>query len=111
MSKSSNRLGTYTDVRAILDAALAAGGGEYTLETYGAAVHWTQRAYRFRKAYAAATYPDPSPYDTLKLRRVEPNTTTVYIEINKPKGTFTPKQTTPDFSLAQQMLNDDIGEL
>jgi hypothetical protein len=42
-------LGQYSDVRAVLDAAIAAGGGRYTLKSRGAAIHWRARAYAFRK--------------------------------------------------------------
>jgi hypothetical protein len=53
-------------VREILDAALASGGGQVELPTHGEAVHWRQRAYKFRKLYAQ-TVPHSS-YDQLSLR-------------------------------------------
>lgn len=92
MSKPrSNRLGMYSDIRAVLDAALAAGGGEYDLGDYGQAVHWRQRAYRFRKLYAETLGLDvESPYDSIVIRRVEPDTGLLRIQIRTVAGEFRP---------------------
>lgn len=84
-----NRLGMYADIQPILDAALSAGGGSYTLPTHGAAVHWRQRAYKFRKLYAE-TYAQVSKYDRLSLPRVEETSSTVNIVVRVGTGTFTP---------------------
>lgn len=66
----SNRLGMYADIREILDKALSSGGGTMCFETYGSAVHWTQRVYKFRKLYAETLGADrESPYDRLTFRR------------------------------------------
>ncbi len=87
----SNRLGIYVDVRSILDAALAAGGGTFQCESHGAAVHWRQRAYRFRKAYAETLGPKAmSPYDVLVLPRLAPGSAEVVITIRQMVGVFTP---------------------
>jgi hypothetical protein len=67
MKDKPNRLGMYADVREILDAALAAGGGEVELPTHGEAIHWRQRAYKFRKMYAELVEIN-SPYDQLSFR-------------------------------------------
>lgn len=93
----STNLHSYDDVRAVLDAALSAGGGNYTLETSGQAIYWRARAYYFRKllqnlekeryegvpGMAAST-----PYDHLKLG-LEKGSRTVTIEIMKPQGILT----------------------
>lgn len=45
----SNSLASYEDIRALLDRALEAEHGiRVTHPTKGAAVHWRQRAYKFR---------------------------------------------------------------
>jgi hypothetical protein len=84
-----NRLGMYADVQPILDAALLAGGGSYTLFTHGEAVSWRQRAYKFRKLYAE-TIASVSKYDTLTLPRLQPNSATVEIRLNTVQGQFLP---------------------
>jgi hypothetical protein len=86
-----NRLGIYADVRAVLDAALEHGGGTFTAPDHGAAVHWRQRAYRFRKAYAETLGPQAmSPYDTLVLPRLAEGSSEVIITVRQVGGTFTP---------------------
>jgi hypothetical protein len=86
-----NRLGMFTDVRQILDAALAAGGGTYECPDHGAAVHWRQRAYRFRKAYAETlTLRAESKYDCIVMPRVPADSGTVTIMVRRQIGTFTP---------------------
>lgn len=87
----ANRLGMYADVRAVLDAALEHGGGTFTAADHGAAVHWRQRAYRFRKAYAEMLGPKGmSPYDVLVLPRLADGASEVVINIRQTAGTFTP---------------------
>lgn len=97
-----NRLGLYDDVRQILDAALAAGGGVYSIpvvdgdiaRAHGAAVHWRQRAYKFRKLYAQTIANDNtlamSPYDKLSMKMVAPNSSDVVITVRQLTGTFKP---------------------
>lgn len=87
----SNRLGIYADVRAVLDSALEHGGGLFRCLSHGQAVHWRQRAYRFRKVYAETLGPrDMSPYDALVLPRLDKDSDTVVIEVRKTGGVFTP---------------------
>lgn len=87
----SNRLGMYADVRAVLDSALEAGGGTFRCDSHGAAVHWRQRAYRFRKLFAETIGPKAmSPYDVLVLPRLEPDGCEVTITIRQMAGVFTP---------------------
>lgn len=87
----SNRLGMYADVRSVLDAALEFGGGTFMCDTHGAAVHWRQRAYRFRKLYAETLGPKAmSPYDVLVLPRLAPDSSEVVITIRATGGVFTP---------------------
>lgn len=87
----SNRLGMYADVRAVLDSALESGGGTFACADYGSAVHWRQRAYRFRKLYAETLGPRAmSPYDVLVLPRLAPDANEVVITIRQASGVFTP---------------------
>ena len=93
--KAARRIGMFADVKDILDAAIASGGGEVTLETYGKAVHWRHRAYTFRKMYALQVDMN-SPYDRLTFRRVEPGPDktvphSVLIDIIEQPAIFKPK--------------------
>jgi len=90
----ANRLGMYADVRQILDAALQSGGGTFDLPSHGAAVHWRQRAYKFRKLFAE-TMTDRetfamSPYDRLTMPQIPDDSSTVVINVREIVGTFTP---------------------
>lgn len=92
----SDRLGMYSDVKQILDAALAAGGGEYSLPTHGKAVHWRQRAYKFRKLFAEVHHArDMSKYDSIVMPRIEPHETTVRFQIRHVEGEFKPAAGAP----------------
>lgn len=87
----SNRLGMYADVREVLDSALAHGGGTFQCPSHGAAVHWRQRAYRFRKLYAETLGPTKmSPYDVLVLPRLAHDSAEVAITIRQTAGVFKP---------------------
>lgn len=92
----ANRLGMYDDVRQILDAALTSGGGQFDLPTHGLAVHWRQRAYKFRKLYAQTLASDDSfsmsPYDRLTMPQIPDDSATVVINIREVVGTFTPNR-------------------
>jgi hypothetical protein len=86
-----NRLGMFADVRAVLDSALESGGGTFRCADYGSAVHWRQRAYRFRKLFAETLGPRAmSPYDVLVLPRLADGASEVMINIRQTAGTFTP---------------------
>lgn len=91
MRTRPNRLGMYADVREILDEALRSNGGELTLATHGAAVHWRHRAYRFRKLYADTVAAD-SPYDRLTFLKIPEDSSTVVIRVIQTTGTFVPAQ-------------------
>ena len=87
----SNRLGMYADVRSVLDSALEHGGGTLKCADHGSAVHWRQRAYRFRKLFAETLGPRAmSPYDVLVLPRLADDATEVVINIRQTSGVFTP---------------------
>lgn len=45
---ASKELSNYSDIRAILDAAVAAGGARFTVASPGKATWWRQRANMFR---------------------------------------------------------------
>lgn len=61
-----SNLGKYHDIKQILDAALAGGGGKVECTTPGAATKWRHRAYAFRKAYREEG-DGTSPWDGLTL--------------------------------------------
>lgn len=84
----------YSDVKPILDAALAQGGGTYEAPTPGAAVQFRHRCYAFRKAFREASE-SASPYDRLVLRKLRKGETRVRIEPNILPGTFVPAGGTP----------------
>lgn len=87
----ANRLGMYSDVRKIMDAALAAGGGEYVLPAYGKAIHWRQRAYQFRKLFAELLGPNKeSPYDAIIIRRPAEGSGKLLLDIRVLEGDFRP---------------------
>ena len=100
----SIRLGMFADLVPILDAALAANGGTYCLPSHGAAVHWRQRAYKFRKMYAE-TYGGASKYDTLTLPRIEPEQSHVVIKVNQPAGVFSPNN---PVAVLDEAFDDDL---
>jgi hypothetical protein len=106
----TNRLNLYADIKQVLDSALSAGGGEYMLSSHGEAVHWRQRVYKFRKAFAAV-YGD-SPYDLLVFPRLEHDSRTVKIEVRQPAGIFRPNNTTSTFDEEAENLRRSlkIGE-
>ena len=91
-----NRLGLYDDVRQILDAAMLSGGGEFALPSHGKAVHWRQRAYKFRKLYAQTLASDDSfsmsPYDKLTMPAIPEDSSVVVINVREVVGTFTPNR-------------------
>lgn len=104
----SNRLGMYADVREVLDAALAAGGGHYTCATHGDAVHWRQRAYRFRKLYAETLgLSRESHYDTIVLPRIPADSCIVNISIRAQVGTFIPSET----PAAAPVIEDELFDI
>lgn len=78
------------DVKPILDAALAGGGGVFETSTPGQAIRFRQRCYEFRKAYREAIAPAPSPYDALTIPTLPEGARSVFIRPITPKGTFTP---------------------
>lgn len=112
MKHKPNRLGMYQDVRDILDAARSAGGGTYECSTHGQAVHWRQRAYKFRKLYAELLGPnESSPYDQMVLPRVDVDSSTVIIAIRRQIGKFTPNDEPTDDLLVGDDLLDEALEI
>lgn len=107
----ANRLGMYDDVRAILDAAMQSGGGSLELPSYGQAVHWRQRAYKFRKLYAEILAQDKSlamsPYDRLTLPKIALDDCTVVIRVREAIGTFTPNRE-PYTPVDMPVIGDDL---
>lgn len=118
MTSRSNRLGMFADVREVLDSALAHGGGSFQCATHGDAIHWRQRAYRFRKLYAETIGPKAmSPYDVLVLPRVPDDSATVIITVRQTAGIFTPAgprvdalADEEDLMAEAQALLDKLGE-
>lgn len=85
MNKPAALVG-YNDVKMILDEAAKHGGGRYALDTPGQAIHWRQRAYRFRKLYREV-YPSDGRYEQFNFQLDGPE---VIINPNRPTGTFIP---------------------
>lgn len=76
MSSKSKNLALFVDVQRVVEAALAAGGGQYRLPTSGAATHWRQRFNRFRALLAERDeknrldgQPGRSKYDDVSITR------------------------------------------
>lgn len=103
-----NRLGMYADVRVILDAALAAGGGAYQCPDYGTAVHWRQRAYQFRKLYAETLGGRPSEYDIILMPRIPADSSTVTIRLRQQVGVFLPTSSPVEPIVADNLFDDDL---
>lgn len=104
----SNRLGMYQDVRTILDAALANGGGTYACETHGQAIHWRQRVYRFRKLYAETVgLTRESEYDCIVIPRVPPESSTCYLQLRKQVGIFMPSNESADIIFDEDPLLEE----
>lgn len=82
-----NRLGSYGDVKLILDKALASGGGEVELTSYAEAIKWRIRAYRFRKLYAEQVTIN-SPYERLSFPRISPGSNKVIINFGAQDAVF-----------------------
>lgn len=86
---------SYKDVQDVLDAALAQGGGDYTLSSRGKAINWRQRAYEFRqlKLEEAAEqkkrlgFVPATPYDNVKMTVRD---CTVRIERRQVEGELAP---------------------
>lgn len=100
---STRSLAQYEDVKVVLDQALNHRGGRYRLSTYNEAVHWRQRAYKFRqllrdRRLEASITPgfDPgTPYEKLSLyipKKGEPDDHIVVITFLEPKGVFEPNE-------------------
>lgn len=94
---------SYADIKPILDAALAAGGGQYrplderrgNVPTREAATRFRARAYAFRTALAkmqdsgGILGPPTTPYDHMVIR-IDPNDPTiVWINNPTPQGQLT----------------------
>lgn len=92
----ANRLGMYADVREVLDVALRHDGGQYNCAAHGDAVHWRQRAYRFRKLFAQLNgEKKESPYDVIVMPRIPDDSSTVVIKIRRQVGLFVPNSAEP----------------
>lgn len=65
----SRNINSFADVKAVLEAVLAAGGGTYRLPTKGKANYWVMRAYQFRKLLQQSVKGEPTPYDRMIMRR------------------------------------------
>ena len=97
----------YEDIRTILDATLASGGGVYDCTTHGQAIHWRQRVYRFRKLYAETLgLTKESQYDRIVIPRVPPESSTCVLQMRKQVGTFTPSFDAEPYLDADPLLEE-----
>lgn len=99
-------LAMYSDIQKVLDAALASRGGIFQTGAHGTAVHWRQRAYQFRKLYRDKVNQENSPYDTLTLKKVEPESSEVHIRIIETPGEFIPANL-EEKVITQIVVDDD----
>ncbi len=90
MRNPTKTLAMYHDIQRVLDAAIASAGGIFRCETHGRAVHWRQRAYKFRKLYRDLVNQQNSPYDTLTFREIGPKENFVTIAVIETPGEFIP---------------------
>lgn len=98
----------YADVKQLLDQCLEHGGGAFTAKSPGAAVHFRQRAYTFRKKFREAMDPAASPYDRLTIRKLAKGSVRVEIEVIKLEGVFEPASGEPvRVDPAPQISEDD----
>lgn len=104
-----SRLGQYADIQQILDACIASGGeGTVDLPDHGKAMHWRHRAYTFRKKYAEAVHPSPSPYDALTFKKV--GETEAFVRIARMgyvNAVFKPSNNLPAAQLRPAVAEDD----
>lgn len=96
MTKGS-RLGSFDDIKAILDVAVATGGGKVELASYAEALKWRTRAYRFRKLYAERV--PHSPYDRLSFPQPAKGQNYVMIETHAQAVNFVPAVQAPTTSI------------
>lgn len=109
---STSQLETqFAEVKAILDAAIKAGGGTYTGSTYGRAVAFRHRMYTFRKAWREAISPHGSIYDRITLRSIVRGETAFRIEILREEGAFIPDEGGEGISPAAQMSDSSMQSI
>ena len=103
-------LAMFEDVKMVLDAAVAAGGGTFTCETPGMATQWRQRAYKFRKMFRETV--DKCIYDRLTLPAIPKDSCDVVIKVIEIKGTFTPASGAAPVKFDQPTtMTEDTDEL
>ncbi len=108
-------LDQFTDVAAVLDAALTTGGGLYTCLSYGSAVHWRQRAYELRSLLRKLNAQKVAPgqgvstkYDSITIN-ISKNSPVARIELLRPKGVFTDLNgNVIDVGLAKNLAQDPM---
>ena len=115
MAKATG-LAIFTDVQEVADLVLEHNGGNYECETYGQAVHFVQRFYKFRVKYRKI-YGEPCPYDKFIAGKISEGETTVRFRLRQHVGTFTPADrksaslTTGEelFDIAEQIAKNITG--
>lgn len=123
MGKSRNP-NTYSDVAAVLDAAIAAGGEAiYETSHYAEATRWRARAYQLRlllRDLAAETLPPgmapTTRFDHLLLTIDKKEPTKVRISVRKPTGRLVTPEGKPievagPRDVQRNPLQDDIDDL
>lgn len=96
------------DIKEVLDAAIAAGGGKVTLPTSGEATRWRQRAYEFRKYMRGDK--DWSIYDRITLKKLDKESRIIIISVVEQEALFTPVENgTPIEDLSDQFNKSQRG--
>lgn len=109
----------FLEEREILDKAIAAKGIRLDFPTRGAAIHFRQQAYKFRKLFREKIDPAVSPYDKLTIPMLGPDDTFVEIRVKSINAIIsvlgeTPKEAPvePDdelLDIAKQIGRDILG--
>lgn len=88
-------ISAYALVDKVLRAARAAGGGQYTLPSRGAATNWRAKAYYYRRLLAEQDeakngnvpgYSGVSPFDDMSINRSPSDEATLIISFGLPGG-------------------------
>lgn len=110
-------LGAYTDLAALLDQAIEAGGAAIEFDSRKAKIRWRQRAYTFRSIHRKALPPGAiCKYDALEIVDDPDKIDGFIVRFRAPNAgmiTFTPLKNAqgPRLSAEEKMAQDLLAEL